>query len=129
MFIDNLWKQDSYINIDGWPQYSLACVKSIQIQSFFWSAFSCIRIVFYSLNLHIQGEYREIRTRKNSVFEHFSFTLCRNYRKCLIASLWSVPVRYEFLNGFIEIRITMIHIYHQEIHIWAALYSSLIIKI
>ena len=118
MFIDNLWKQHSYINIDGWPQYSLACVKSIQIHSFFWS-----------VNLRIQAEYREIWTRKNSVFEHFSFTLCRNYRKCLIASLWLVPVRYEFLNGFIEIPITMIHIYHQGIHIWAALYSSLIIKI
>ena len=23
MFIDNLWKQDFYINIDGWPQYSM----------------------------------------------------------------------------------------------------------
>ena len=37
------------------------CVKSAQIQSFFWSDFSCIRT-----------EYREIRARKNSVFGHFS---------------------------------------------------------
>ena len=37
------------------------CVKSVQIWSFFWSVFSCI-----------QGEYRKIRTRKNSVFGHFS---------------------------------------------------------
>ena len=39
----------------------LHCVKSIQIQNFFWSIFS-----------YIQSEYRKIRTRKNSVFGHFS---------------------------------------------------------
>ena len=37
------------------------CVKSVQIRRFFWSVFSCI-----------QPEYRKIRTRKNSVFGHFS---------------------------------------------------------
>ena len=37
------------------------CVKSIQILSFFWSVLSCIRT-----------EYRKIRTRKYSVFGHFS---------------------------------------------------------
>ena len=37
------------------------CVKSAQTRSFFWSVFSCI-----------QSKYRKIRTRKNSVFEHFS---------------------------------------------------------
>ena len=36
-------------------------VKSIQIQSYFWSVFSCIRT-----------KYRKIRTRNNSVFGHFS---------------------------------------------------------
>ena len=36
-------------------------MKSAQIQIFFWSLFSCIRT-----------EYRKIRTRKNSVFGHFS---------------------------------------------------------
>ena len=35
-------------------------VKSVQIRSFFWSVCFCI-----------QTEYREIRTRKNSVFGHF----------------------------------------------------------
>ena len=39
------------------------CMKSVQIQSFFWSAFSCI-----------QTEYKKIRTRKYSVFGHFSRT-------------------------------------------------------
>ena len=39
------------------------CVKSVQIQSYFWSAYSCIRT-----------EYRKISTRNNSlnVFRHFS---------------------------------------------------------
>ena len=37
------------------------CAKSVQIRSYFWSVFSCIRI-----------EYRKIRTRNNSVFGHFS---------------------------------------------------------
>ena len=42
------------------------CVKSVQIRSFFWSVFSC------RVSLRIQSEYGKIRTRKNSVFEHFS---------------------------------------------------------
>ena len=37
------------------------CVKSAQMRSFFWSVFCCS-----------QSEYRKIRTRKNSVFGHFS---------------------------------------------------------
>ena len=41
--------------------YYLHCVKSVQIRSFFWSVFSYIRT-----------EGRKIRTRKNSVFGHFS---------------------------------------------------------
>ena len=36
------------------------CVKSVQIQSFFWSVFS-----------RIQAKYGKIRTRKNSIFGHF----------------------------------------------------------
>ena len=37
------------------------CVKSVEIRSFFWSVFSCIRT-----------EHRKVRSRKNSVFRHFS---------------------------------------------------------
>ena len=48
------------------------CVKSVQIWSFFWSIFSCIRTEYGDLNLRILFEYRKIRTRKNSVFRHFS---------------------------------------------------------
>ena len=39
---------------NGRKKYKLHCVKSVQIQSFFWS------------------EYRKIRNRKNFVFGHFS---------------------------------------------------------
>ena len=39
-------------------------MKSVQIQSYFWSVFSCI-----------QSEYRKIRTRNNSVFGHFSHSI------------------------------------------------------
>ena len=42
------------------------CVKSIQVQSLFWSVLSCI-----------QTEYRKTKTRKNSVFGHFSRSVCR----------------------------------------------------
>ena len=41
------------------------CVKSVQIRSFFWSVFSCIRT-----------EYRKIRTRNKTVFGHFSRSGC-----------------------------------------------------
>ena len=37
------------------------CVESVQIQSYFWSVFSCILT-----------EYRKIRSRNNSVFGYFS---------------------------------------------------------
>ena len=37
------------------------CVKSVPMRSFFWSVFS-----------YIWTKYRKIRTRKNSVFGHFS---------------------------------------------------------
>ena len=39
------------------------CVKSVQIRSYFWSVFCCIR-----------AEYRKIQTRNKSVFGHFSYS-------------------------------------------------------
>ena len=62
-------------------------VKSIKIQSLFWSVFSCFlseyrktrtrKISVFghfsrSVNLRIQSEYRKVRTRKSPVFEQFS---------------------------------------------------------
>ena len=54
-----------YVNtsqkISSITQWSSHCEKSVQIRSYFWSVFSCI-----------QSKYREIRTRNNSVFGHYS---------------------------------------------------------
>ena len=52
------WLRVSSLNFDTLIWH---CVKSVQIQNFFWSVFSCI-----------QSKYRKIQTRKNSVFGHFS---------------------------------------------------------
>ena len=50
------------------------CVKSVQIQSFFWSVFSRIRTEYVYLRSKSPYSARilKIRFRKNSVFEHFS---------------------------------------------------------
>ena len=49
-------------------EFRTRCVKSVQIRSFFWFVFSCI-----------WTEYRKIRTRKNSVFGHFSSSDILNF--------------------------------------------------
>ena len=51
---------------------AIHCIKSVQIRSFFWTVFSRIRTEYGEILLHIQSEYGKIRTRKNSVFRHFS---------------------------------------------------------
>ena len=59
------WKLNFYPRAEFYSQIlyldQLHGGKSVQIQSYFWSVFSCIRT-----------EYRKIRTRNNSVFGHFS---------------------------------------------------------
>ena len=47
------------------------CMKSVQVRSYFWSVFSCIRTEYGDLR-SIHCEYRKVRTRNNSVFGHFS---------------------------------------------------------
>ena len=55
-------------------QWSFHCVKIAQMRSYFWSVFSCIQTEYGDLfcESRIQSEYRDIRTRNNSVFGHFS---------------------------------------------------------
>ena len=75
------------------------CVKSVQILSNFWSAFSRIRTEYGEilrispLSLRIQSECRKIRTRNYSVFGHFSrsATLLTGLllRNSEINSLWA----------------------------------------
>ena len=50
------------------------CVKSVQIRSFFWSVFSCIRTKyrFYPVNLRIQFVRIQENIEINSVFRHFT---------------------------------------------------------
>ena len=50
------------------------CVKRVQIRSFFGPYFPVfgLNTEIYSVNIRAQSEYRKIRIRKNSVFEHFS---------------------------------------------------------
>ena len=49
-------------------------MKIVQIQSFFYPYFPVfgLNTEIYGVNLRIQSEYRKMRTRKNSVFGHFS---------------------------------------------------------
>ena len=71
---------------------ALHCVKSVQIRSFFWSAFSCIRTEYEN-----SSKYRKIRTRKNSVFGYFSRNvvvhLCMNVLYTFILFVyWEIAV-------------------------------------
>ena len=54
--------------------FDIITAWSAQIWSFFWSVFSRIRTEYGQTrsSLRIQSEYGKIRTRKNSVFGHFS---------------------------------------------------------
>ena len=54
--------------------YLLHCVKSVQMRSFFWSYFPAfgLNTERYGVSLRIQSKCGKIRTRKNSVFRHFS---------------------------------------------------------
>ena len=55
---------------------SCHCMKSVQIQSYFWFVFSRIRTEYLLLNLRIQSQYRKIWTRNNSLFGHFPRSVC-----------------------------------------------------
>ena len=76
-------------------------MKSVHIRRFFWSVFSRIRTEYwdlrrsslYSVNLHIQSEYRKIRTRKSSVYGQFSRSVH------FTESKWKWEWRCHFFNG------------------------------
>ena len=59
----------------------LHCLKSIQIRIFSGPYFTVFELntEICSVNLHIPSEYRKIRTRKNTVFGHFSNSV--NFQK------------------------------------------------
>ena len=77
----NLGTWSSFVFLTIWSllfehssNFNVHCVKSVQIRSFFWSLFSCIRTEYGELlvNLRIESEYKKMRTRNNSAFGHFS---------------------------------------------------------
>ena len=58
-------------------------------------------ILFYELNIRMQSEYRKIRTRKNSLFGHFSHSAKKekSHRANLTPEKASVVAMTEFLLG------------------------------
>ena len=86
----------------------LHCVKSIQIRSFLWSAFSGIRTEYgdlRSLNLLIQSQCGKIRTRIISVFGHFSRSAlksCLNIFSCTRLQLNTAKLKF-FKNDYKEL--------------------------
>ena len=68
----------------------LHCVKSVQVRSYCWFVFSCIR----TEPLRIQSEYRKIRTRNNSLFGHFS---------CSVSFFYKYPVvEYPYCTSILD---------------------------
>ena len=55
-------------------------MKSVQIRSYFWSVFACIRTEYGELvNLRIQPEQRKMQTRNNSLFGRYSLSASFTY--------------------------------------------------
>ena len=66
--------QTTAIAIELTSSFESHCAKSVQIRIFFLSVFSCIRTDYEDLlvSFRIQSKNSKMRTRKNSVFGHFS---------------------------------------------------------
>ena len=71
------------------------CVKSVQIQSYFWSVFSCIRTE-YRDSLY-SGQIQENTDQKKSVFRHFSSSE-RVRRQMTEVVTWSCFVKKMLLR-------------------------------
>ena len=63
------------------------CVKSVRIQSYFWSVFSCIRTEYGDLR-RFQSEYRKIRTRKTPYLNNFHAVSTSRLRLNFGLCLW-----------------------------------------
>ena len=81
-------------------EISIQYVKSVQIRTFFWPVFSLVPTEYgegterYGVSLRIWSECGRMRTRKNSVFAHFS----RSARK---KRSWSLFLKQLFQHrGF-----------------------------
>ena len=86
VLLSMLWKKSSFQTIRFFKEKlfvmfvtcSSHCVKSVQIRSFSWFVFCCVRT-----------EYRKIRTRKSSALVHFS---CSEYFQYLSLLLFFLMV-------------------------------------
>ena len=74
-----VWNPSNFTNHEikmtlRWMFYRVTLYEKCANRENFWSVFSSIRTEYRDLRskLRIQSEYYKIRTRKNSVFEHFS---------------------------------------------------------
>ena len=71
---------------------SLHCVKSVQILRFFWPVFPRIWTIYYFKNLCFKSKCEKIRTRKNSVFEHFSRSVIYTHLFILVYTYLFIPM-------------------------------------
>ena len=102
------------------------CMKSVEIRSCFWSVFSHIRTEYF-VSLRIQSEWGKIRTRINSVFEHFSASvytwLFQNRFSCLQYLTWFMfcfqqdqmeKICFKVISPSIKVRFPLRKIFSQK---------------
>ena len=77
-------------------------VKSVQIRSFFWSVFSRIHTEYGEI-LRIQSECGKIRTRKSSVFGHFSRSFVVEKTNCRKRSCFSEIFLLLFTTSMLKL--------------------------
>ena len=79
-------------------------MKSVLIRSFFRSVFSCIRSE-YGVNVRIQSECGKIRTTKNSVFGHFSWSVSgvNCFQKSFMRLCDSVRYKTNIMETFTDV--------------------------
>ena len=101
----NWWKSMKIANINSkdlhifWMTWKiLHYVKSVQKRSFVWSVLPAFgqNTDRYSVSLRIQSKCGKIRTRKNSVFGHFS----RNGNKSFRKDMTYVEIKSQEKAGF-----------------------------
>ena len=67
----------------------------------------------YFVNIRIQSENREIRTRKNSVFGHFSCSvILSNCLESVVRLPWVVSESYRILNKLLKILKILKELFH-----------------
>ena len=77
------------------------CVKSVQIRSFFWSVFTYIRT---------EIQMQKIRSRKNSVFGHFSRSSCMQ-NKTFTCNCRGSPLFDELVRQVLNERNELLKLY------------------